>query len=117
MRRATHIQLLCLQSSLTARDGKVDDIHLRTANVAPPTIVPRDVPALANFELCTTEEVACTIHKAPSKQDELDPAPTWLIKRCYDMVTPIVTLLVNQSFQEATFPNGGKVALVKPILK
>ena len=98
-------------------DGKVDDIRSRTANVAPSTIVPRDIPSLASFELCTTEEVACMIRKAPSKQCELDPAPTWLIKQCCDMLAPVVTLLVNQSFEEGTFSDGGKVAVVKPILK
>ena len=33
------------------------------------------------------------------------------------MLAPVVTLLVNQSFDEATFPDGGKVVVVKPILK
>ena len=56
-------------------DGKVSAIRSHTADIAPPIIVPRDVPTLANFESCTSEEVASMIHKAPNKHCELDPAP------------------------------------------
>jgi len=98
-------------------DGKVSDIRSRTADIAPPIIVPRDVPMLANFESCTSEEVASMIHKAPNKHCELDPAPTWLVKQCSDVLAPVIALLTNRSFQEASFPDGGKTAIVKPILK
>jgi hypothetical protein len=33
------------------------------------------------------------------------------------MLAPVVTMLVNRSFEEATFMGGGKVAVVKLILK
>ena len=57
------------------------------------------------------------IQKAPDKHCELDPAPTWLVKQCSNILAPVIALLTNRSFQEASFPEGGKVAIVKPILK
>jgi len=98
-------------------DGKVNDIRSRTVHIAPPTIVSRDVPTFANFESCTTDEAASLIGKAPNKHCELDPAPTWLVKQCDDVLGPVIALLANRSFQEARFPDGGKTAIVKPILK
>jgi len=47
----------------------------------------------------------------------LDPAPTWLIKQCSAVLAPVIAVLANRSFQEARFPDGAKMAIVKPILK
>ena len=47
----------------------------------------------------------------------MDPAPTWLVKLCSDVLAPVIALLTNRSFQEASFPDSGKTAIVKPILK
>jgi hypothetical protein len=85
--------------------------------MAPPIIVSSDVPEFANFEPNTSEEAASMLQKAPDKHCELDPAPSWLVKQCSDVLAPVIALLTNRSFQEASFPEGGKVALVKPILK
>ena len=56
------------------------------------------------------------IRKTASKHCELDPVPTWLAKQCCDILAPVIALMVNQSFEEAVFPEAGKVAIVKPII-
>ena len=98
-------------------EDKVTNIRATTAHVFPPSIVERDIPAFADFRHCSMHEVACLIRSAPNKKCELDPAPTWLVKQCCDIVAPVIARVVNLSFAEATFPEGGKIAMVKPILK
>ena len=98
-------------------DGKSSDIRSRTAGIVPPIIVPSDVSTLANFEPCTPKEAASMIQKVRNKHCELDSAPTWLVKQCSDVLAPVIVLLTNRSFQEASFPDSGKVASIKPTLK
>jgi hypothetical protein len=95
-------------------DGKVSDIRSRTAVLASPLNVSRDVSMLTNFESCIPEEVARMTQKAPNKHGELDPAPTWLVEQCSVVLAPVIALLTNRSLQEAGFP---EVAIVKPFLK
>ena len=73
------------------------------------------VPPLATFRQTSSEEVTTFIRKTASKHCELDPVPTWLAKQCCDILAPVIALMVNQSFEEAVFPEAGKVVIVKPI--
>ena len=43
--------------------------------------------------------------------------PTWLIKRCSDVLTPVITQLLNLSLLEGHVPAPWKNAVVKPMLK
>ena len=47
----------------------------------------------------------------------LDPNPTWLIKRCSDVLTPIITQMINLSVSEGLVPAQWKNAVVRPLLK
>ena len=42
-------------------------------------------------------EVRTIIMNSPSKSCELDPMPTWLLKKCIDEILPIIVRLVNTS--------------------
>ena len=99
-------------------DNKVADIKAKAANDQPPTIVSRDyVPPLATFRQ-TSSEVATFIRKTTSKHCELDPVPTWLAKHLAPVnSTNGESIVSNDSLEEAVFPEAGKVAIVKPIIK
>ena len=65
----------------------------------------------------TESEVCKIITKSPTKSCSLDPAPTWIVKDSVDELIPMVTILVNLSFQSANVPDSMKQALVTPLLK
>ena len=62
-------------------------------------------------------EVEKLILKSASKQCELDPIPTALVKNCVSELTPVITRIVNMSLEQSCFPDKYKSALVKPLLK
>lgn len=73
------------------------------------------LPYLSNV---TEKEVSSIIGKMPNKlsygHDEIPPA---LIKVCCEELTPLITSLINQSFDEECFPDQLKIAKIKPIFK
>ena len=57
------------------------------------------------------------ILKSASKQCELDPLPTAIVKDCVTELSPVITRIVNLSLEQAYFPDQYKRAVVKPLLK
>ena len=57
------------------------------------------------------------IMKSPNKSCELDPIPTWLLKCCLTELLPLITTQVKKSLTTGSFPEGFKLALIKPHLK
>ncbi|XP_068726241.1 uncharacterized protein [Montipora capricornis] len=55
----------------------------------------------------SSSKATCTLH----------PMPTWLIKRCSDVLTPVTTQLLNLSLLEGHLSAPWKNAVVKPMLK
>ena len=49
-----------------------------------------------------------------NKSCELDPIPTWLLKCCLTELLPLITTLVNKPLTTGSFPEGFKLALIKP---
>lgn len=54
---------------------------------------------------------------SPSTSCPLDPLPTWLLKKCVDILLPIITKIVNLSMATGSFPAQLKKALVVPLIK
>ena len=99
-------------------DGKIAAIRRSTAAAGQPTVDARDVSAFNSFGTAVTaNDVAASLRRAACKQCELDPAPTWLIKQCSDVLSPVIAAVINCSFSTATFPACHKHASVKPLLK
>ena len=48
---------------------------------------------------------------------KLDPIPTWLLKRCSSDISPVITKMINLSFQDCHFHGSWKIAHVNPLLK
>ena len=55
------------------------------------------------------------MHHFKNASSQLDPLPTYLLKECADVLTPITTTLINSSLQEGRVPARWKVGLVIPL--
>ena len=67
--------------------------------------------------LFTKDEMRKLVMKSSSAFSDLDPAPTWLLKECIDVIITPITQMVNLSLHTGVFPDTMKVAHVKPLLK
>ena len=47
----------------------------------------------------------------------LDPLPSSLMKVCFTVLLPVITDIINLSFESATVPKSFKEAVLNPILK
>ena len=82
-----------------------------------PSINHRSVPQLGRFEEVTSHEVNALLRAAPNKQCSADFAPTWLVKQMGDGLAPVITDMINKSFEDGCFPSSQKEAIVRRRLK
>ena len=69
------------------------------------------------FKRVTEKEVLKVITNSTSTTCNLDPIPTHLLKKCLHELTPIITFVINESFNSGCFPEKFKLANIVPILK
>ena len=74
----------------------------------------RQVLPLSSFNNVTVEKVSQILRKTPNKQCELDPMPTWLVKKLCDVLAPIIRSMANASFTQRLFLVSHKHAVVRP---
>ena len=55
--------------------------------------------------------------KSRSTSCNLDPIPTWLLKTCANVLVPVITKIINLSFQNGYFPDVLKTAMITPLIK
>lgn len=72
---------------------------------------------LYQFMPVDCETVRRVISAAPDKSCELDPIPTWLVKKCIAELVPLITSIINASLITGEVPNQLKFAIIKPHLK
>ena len=100
-----------------------DKISLLCSKLPPPAIPPTDQspitppPLLSSFAPSTEEEVRRIIMSSSDTSCDLDVIPTSLLKSCLDVLIKPITIIVNMSLSEGSFPSTFKHALVKPLLK
>ena len=75
-----------------------------------------DIP-LIEFYPASVEEIREIIASSPNKSCDLDPIPTWLLKKCGDPLVYLITEIVNMSLSSAHMPNDMKKAILTPIIK
>ena len=75
------------------------------------------VHELSSFKTLEEDDVKKLILGAKPKQCILDPAPTALVKQCLDVLTPLVTQIVNTSIENGVFPDEWKTSVITPLLK
>ena len=54
---------------------------------------------------------------AAIKSCELDPLPSWVLRKCEDFFIRIITLIVNRSLEERVMPTDFELAVLIPMLK
>ncbi len=70
-----------------------------------------------SFRPLSLDEVRKFIVKSPCKSCDLDPIPTDLLRKCLDLLLPIIRDIINMSLSTGEFPDEFKLALVTPLLK
>ena len=66
---------------------------------------------------CVLSLPASILKESAAKQCELDPLPTWLVKRASDVLAPVIVRMCNASFSQTKLPSRSKLAIVRPLLK
>jgi len=69
------------------------------------------------FRLASEVEVEKIISKSPKKSCDLNPLPTWLLKKCVHQFFPLITAIINRSMDESVVPQCLKWATITPLLK
>ena len=72
---------------------------------------------LSAFDLVSETYIHQILTKSADKTCNLDPIPTSILKQCIDVITPVISRIVNLSLQSASMPEIYKRALVSPLLK
>jgi hypothetical protein len=75
------------------------------------------VQLLEHFSYVSEEEVRKIIAKLPNKTSSIDPMPTWLLKRSIDILLPVITSIINNSFRLGSFPRVLRQAVITPLIK
>ena len=91
---------------------KVEGVRKSTAATEPLLLKIRDVSQGFNeFQKINSFDISKLISAAANKQCELDPAPTWLVKKFSNELSPSIAIPFNSSMSTGTFP------VVTPILQ
>jgi Reverse transcriptase (RNA-dependent DNA polymerase)/Endonuclease-reverse transcriptase len=109
---------LSAESFLAAFSAKTESVRSSTASASGPTF--DDLHAdcrLDAFQPVDVTAVQRLISSAANKNCELDPAPTWLVKKFAYELSPFITALFNTSFRDGLFPSTQKCAMITPVLK
>ena len=88
----------------------------RTAFSMPLTL-PAVKPLFTSFKPVSEEDVRALITKAPIKCCPLDPIPYAVLAQLLDVLIPVITTMINLSFETGQFASDWKEALLLPSLK
>src|SRR6266536_641355 len=78
---------------------------------------PLPPPLLHEFTPTTPTEIYRLIMSSSDSSCLLDPLPTSLLKSCSDILSTLLSSLINLSLADGIFPDSFKHALVSPLLK
>ena len=120
----------CRQQTNHIRDDQIDAKNLanyfqqKVDDLRRKTLLASDLEAeesvnntLSNWRRADHDTVIKLIQRAPNKSCELDPAPTWIIKQCAEVLAPFLVILFNKSLDHQCFPATMKHAVIYPLLK
>src|SRR5260221_8467548 len=108
---------LSAEGFLDCYQGKVAEVRASTSGYGQPDYGSFGGECLHEFRPVDICDVRALIADAPTKTCRLDPAPTWLIKECGDLLAPYLTVLFNRSLLLGCFPRSFRSAEVTPVLK
>ncbi len=72
---------------------------------------------LTDFTPVTEDKVKEYIMKSSTKSYDLDAIPTKLLRKCTDVLLPVITQIINLSLRLGKFPDAWKEAIIIPLLK
>jgi hypothetical protein len=96
---------------------KIEKIRSSTRTGEPPDFTSNTGGVLRKFRLTDVAEVTNIILSSPNKQCSLDPIPTWLVKKCINVLSAYLTNIFNISISTGQVPQQFKKAVVTPLLK
>ena len=86
--------------------------------MSPHLPAPSAVPSvLSLFQPATVVEITKIITHLPNKQCDLDPLPTFLLKKCLSVLAPTITNIINLSLSTGEFPSNFKQSIITPLIK
>ena len=85
------------------------------ANCVDPDL--RECAEFPNFKTLTQDQVSLIIGQAAIKFCPLDPEPTSVVLQVLDVLLPVITCMINMSFESALFAEEWRQDLVLPTLK
>ena len=82
-----------------------------------PSVQKSEISSKMNsFERATEDKIKKLILSSSSKQCDLDPIPTSVLKNCLDILVTPVIYIINILIDTSTFPKKFKEAHVRPLL-
>lgn len=100
--------------------SKIQKIHEALLTRANPEMQSHGTEAtsqFSTFQSVTEEEVLQTLLHSPTKSCEVDPWPTWMLKRHATTLAPVITHIANISMAAGLFPEEWRHAIIRPLLK
>jgi hypothetical protein len=100
-------------------DNKVKNIRvqlnrqLKVSGLTREPDIPMYTTPLTRFRSLSNDEVRKLILKSESKSCDLDPIPTLLLKHWLEELLPVITYIVNETFESGIVPLDFKLALLK----
>ncbi|XP_072047081.1 uncharacterized protein [Amphiura filiformis] len=96
----------------------VDAVHATSSNTTSQCSTSSTLQcSFDKFEAVSEEELSKIITPWTSKSCDLDPLPTWLLKKHIHIFLPILTKIVNNSLLSGCFPAELRRATITPVLK
>ena len=96
---------------------KIEKIRQELNNNSKYTPSNDNIPILAEFTEVTQDEVQKIIMNLATKNCELDPFPTSILKEVLPALLPSITNIMNTSLKLGVFVQKWKVAVIHPLLK
>ena len=94
---------------------KIRTIFISNNFHIPPPVEP--VAKFSSFNSVSYDDVHKIIKLSPTKSCFLDPWPTFLVKKCVDILINPLIQITNMSLSEGYFPDKFKTAIVTPLVK
>ena len=97
--------------------GKIEKIRQELDTNSKYTPSNDKIPILSEFTEVTQDEVQKIIMNLATKNCELDPFPTSILKEVLPALLPSITAIMNTSLKLGVFVQKWKVAVIHPLLK
>ena len=110
---ASNVELTAEEFAVSFKD-KVKSVRVSTASTPLYDVPSKATPTLEQWTAVTSDEVVKLIGSSFCKSCQLDPAPTWFVRKMRELLSPFISLLFNKSQASGCYPSEFKKAVVRP---